>query len=299
MPSVYPALLTPRIVTLAAIFPPEGRAAFAALYPAQAGKLTHALTDHPLLTLDALATLAETLPGDSVEWNPGALPIGIDPVDVPRGALGVGETIRHIDSSASWVVLKRIEQVPAYAALLREALGELAAIVTPRTGAMHQLEGFVFISSPGSVTPFHFDPEHNILLQLRGTKTMTVFPGGDERLLSAEAQEAFHLGQHHRNLPWDDSFTALGKTVTLNAGEAIHVPVKTPHWVKNGPVPSISLSITWRSEWSYAEADARAFNRVLRGIGLRPQRPRAFPARNRGKALAWRVIRRLGVSRPG
>ena len=279
------------------IFPPQGRDRFAALYPAQAGKLTHALTDHPLLTLDALATLADALPGDSVEWNPGALPIGIDPADVPRGALSVGDTIRRIDASASWVVLKRIEQVPAYAALLRDALGELAAIVTPRTGAMHQLEGFVFISSPGSVTPFHFDPEHNILLQLRGTKTMTVFPGSDERLLSAQAQEAFHLGQHHRNLPWDDAFAALGEAVVLHPGEAIHVPVKSPHWVQNGPAPSISLSITWRSEWSYAEADARAFNRVLRGMGVRPQRPGAFPARNRGKALAWRAMRKLGVSR--
>ena len=124
---------------------------------------------------------------------------------------------------------------------------------------------------------------------------MTVFPGGDERLLSAEAQEAFHLGQHHRNLPWRDEFAALGEAVTLSPGEAIHVPVKTPHWVRNGPVPSISLSITWRSEWSYAEADARAFNRVLRGMGLRPQRPAAYPAGNRGKALAWRAMRRLGV----
>ena len=283
-------------VTFPVIFPPAGRDRFAALYPASAGKLAHALANHPLLTLDALATLAEALPGDSVEWNPGALPIGIDPADVPRGSLGVGETIRHIDTSASWVVLKRIEQLPAYAALLREALGELAAIVVPRTGAMHQLEGFVFVSSPGSVTPFHFDPEHNILLQLRGTKTMTVFPGGDERLLSAEAQEAFHLGQHHRNLPWDDGFAALGEAVMLQPGEAIHVPVKTPHWVQNGAAPSISLSITWRSEWSCAEADARAFNRVLRRMGVRPSKPGAFPARNRGKALAWRAMRRLGVS---
>lgn len=284
-------------MTPAPIFPPAARNTFAALYPAMSGKLTHTLTDHPLLTLDALAVLAEVLPGDSAEWNPGALPIGIDPADVPRASRGVGDTIRDIDNSDSWVVLKRIEQVPAYATLLRTALGELEAIVVPRTGAMHRLEGFVFISSPGSVTPFHFDPEHNILLQLRGQKTMTVFPGGDERLLAAEAQEAFHLGQHHRNLPWRDEFAALGEPVTLHPGEAIHVPVKAPHWVRNGPLPSVSLSLTWRSEWSTSEADARAFNRMLRGMGMRPQRPDAFPAGNRGKALAWRVMRRLGVGR--
>jgi hypothetical protein len=282
-------------MTPTAIFPPDARTQFAALYPARAGKVTHALSGHPLMKLDALAALAEALPADSVEWNSGDLPIGIDPADVPQAQRGVGETIRAIDSSASWVVLKRIEQAPAYAALLRAALGELADIVVPRTGRMHQLEGFVFISSPGSVTPFHFDPDHNILLQLRGTKTMTVFPGRDERLLSAEAQEAFHLGEHHRNLSWRDDFAPLGEAVALHPGEAIHVPVKAPHWVKNGPEPSISLSLTWRSAWSYAEADARALNRVLRGMGLSPQSPGAFPASNRGKALAWRALRRLGI----
>ena len=46
-------------MTAPAIFPSEGRFSFAALYPTQAGKLVHALADHPLMRLDALATLAE------------------------------------------------------------------------------------------------------------------------------------------------------------------------------------------------------------------------------------------------
>ena len=66
-----------------------------------------------------------------------------------------------------------------------------------------------------------------------------------------------------------------------------------PHHVKNGPVPSISLSITWRSEWSFAEADARAFNSLLRQWGLAPRPPGRWPARNRGKAIAWRLARRV------
>ena len=276
-----------------AAFPPETRAQFAACYPHAPAKLAHALLDHPLLSLDALADLAGALPADSIEYNPGALPIGIDPAAIPKADLGVVEAIRSIDQSGCWVVLKRIEQVPAYAALLEELLGELADIVTPRTGRMLQLEGFVFVSSPAAVTPFHFDPEHNILLQLRGNKTMTLFPGVDEAVFPDAVQEQFHLGQHHRNLPWQDDFAALGQPIALVPGEAIHVPVKTPHWVQNGPAPSISLSITWRSEWSYAEADARAFNHLLRGFGLHPARPGAYPARNMAKSLAWRALRKV------
>jgi hypothetical protein len=66
-----------------------------------------------------------------------------------------------------------------------------------------------------------------------------------------------------------------------------------PHHVRNGPEVSISLSITWRSDWSFAEADARAFNSVLRKVGVRPKAPGRFPAQNSAKALAWRVVRKL------
>ena len=276
-----------------AIFPPKAREAFAAVYPAVPGKLRHELCNHPLLTLEALADLAAALPADSIEYNPGALPIGIRPEDIPKAKLSVVETIRQIGQADSWVALKRIEQVPAYHALLHSVLGELADIIVPRTGEMLQLEGFVFISSPNSVTPFHFDPEHNILLQLRGHKVMTVFPIEDEQIFDARAHELFHLGQHHRNLPWRDTFAAKGCPVELTPGEALHVPVKAPHWVKNGAEPSISLSVTWRSNWSYAEADARAFNHALRRVGLAPASPGPYPARSTAKALAWRAIRKL------
>ncbi len=279
-----------------AVFPPETLAAFAKAYPATPLRLAHQLTEHPLLTFDALADLAAALPADSIEYNPGKLPIGIAPEDVPKSDLTVVETIRNIAQSGSWVALKRIEQHPAYAALLRGVLAELEAVVTPRTGKMMQLEGFIFITSPGSVTPFHFDPEHNILLQITGSKTMTLFPVEDEVMFAARVHEDYHLGMHHRNLPWQDGFAAKGYPITIAPGQAIHVPVKAPHWVQNGEFPSISLSVTWRSDWSYAEADARAFNHLLRRFGLSPVSPGAFPARNRAKALAWRAVRKLGLA---
>lgn len=275
------------------VFPPETLAALAVAYPASPIKVKHNLLGHPLLTLDALVELAEALPEHEIEYNPGKLPIGIKPEDVPKSDLTVTETIRTIARAGSWVALKRVEQVPAYRALLEAILDELRPIVEPRTGAMMQLEGFIFISSPGAVTPLHFDPEHNILLQLSGCKTMSLFPVEDEVIFNAKVHEQFHLGQHHRNLPWEHNYVHKATAELIDPGEAVHVPVKAPHWVLNGGMPSTSLSITWRSDWSYAEADARAFNHVLRKFGLRPASPGAFPARNTGKAMAWRAIRKL------
>jgi hypothetical protein len=277
------------------VFPQDAQAALNAAYPEESTKLNHSLVSHKLLTLDALVSLGAALPEASVEYNPGNLPIGIAPEDVPSPKLSITETIRSIEHNGSWMVLKRIEQHPDYAKLLADTLAEIAPLVRERTGGMLGTEGFIFISSPGAVTPFHFDPEHNILLQVRGSKVMTVFPNNDEELVSPMAVEAFHMGEHHRNQPWQDHFAAKGRAVPLSPGEAIYVPVKAPHWVQNGPEVSISLSITWRSEWSYREADARALNRSLRNAGLSPRRPGRWPAQNRGKSFTWRALRKCGL----
>ncbi len=274
-------------------FPSDAQAKLGHAYPEQPAALSHALADHPLLSLEALVALGAVLPASSVEYNPGNLPIGIAPEDVPRPHLSITETIRSIEDNGSWMVLKRIEQHPDYAALLAETLAEIEPLVRARTGGMLGMEGFIFISSPGAVTPFHFDPEHNILLQVRGSKVMTIFPAGDEDLISAKAEEQFHLGEHHRNQRWDENFATKGTPYALSPGDAVYVPVKSPHWVRVTQGPSISLSVTWRSEWSYEEAYARGFNHLVRRLGITPQAPARFPARNRSKALAYRIARRV------
>lgn len=278
------------------VFPPEALLKLKSVYPQSPVQLPHRLSGNPLLSLESLVRLASSLPAQSVEYNLGNLPIGIAPENIPDSELSVVDTIRSIEENGSWMVLKRIEQRPDYKKLLMNTLAEIESLVSAKTGAMLGCEGFIFISSPGAVTPFHFDPEHNILLQVRGEKVMTVFPANDEALIAPEAHEAFHMGEHHRNQIWRDEFVSKGTAITLKQGEAIHMPVKAPHWVQNGQQVSISLSITWRSEWSYAEADARAFNRVLRKVGYRPTSPAPFPSHNMAKALAYRVIRRTQQS---
>ena len=273
------------------IFPPEAHSLFAANYPEVPHVLPHRLHAHPLLEIDALAALAEALPQASIEYNKADLPIGIDGKPDPSG-LSVGETIRRIEASGSWAALKNIEQVPAYAELLESLLAELRPEIEARTGRMLKTQGFVFITSPNGVTPYHFDPEHNILLQVRGSKVMTQFPAGDARFAPDEVHESYHTGGP-RELKWRDELIEGGREFAIQAGEGLFVPVMAPHFVRNGPESSVSLSITWRSEWSFAEADARAFNAALRRVGIRPRSTGRWPHENRAKALGWRVLRKL------
>ena len=276
------------------VFPPAARNTFAANYPEVPHKLAHGLGQHPLLELGALAELAEALPPASVEYNKADLPIGVDGKPDSTG-IPIGETIRRIEASGSWAVLKNVEQHPAYAALLESLLAELRGEIEAKTGRMLKTQAFIFISSPRAITPYHFDPEHNILMQVRGNKVMTQFPPGDPAYAPDEVHEGYHTGGA-RELRWRDELAAGGREFALAPGEALFVPVMAPHHVRNGPAPAVSLSITWRSEWSFAEADARAFNGVLRGIGLTPRAPARWPARNAAKALGWRVLRKLRVA---
>ncbi|WP_436278040.1 transcriptional regulator [Parerythrobacter lacustris] len=277
------------------VFGAQARATFAANYPETPHLLRHGLGRNVLLELDSLAVLAGKLPPSSIEYNRGDLPIGVDGKPGSNG-LSIEDTIRHIASSNSWAVLKNIEQVPEYEALLLDLLGELRGEIERKTGAMLRPQGFIFISSPNAVTPYHFDPEHNILLQLVGSKAMTQFPAGDSRFAPDEVHETYHSGGA-RELTWHDSFAQHGREFALGPGDGLFVPVMTPHFVRNGPESSISLSITWRSDWSFAEADARGFNRVLRRFGLAPAPPARWPAGNTAKAFGYRALRKLRLVR--
>lgn len=274
------------------VFNMATRDKFGSAYPEQPHILRHNLRHHELLTLDSLAGLAARLPEKSIEFNRGDIPIGVDGKPDKTG-LTIDETIRHIARSDSWAVLKNIEQVTEYKVLLNRLLEEIRPSIESKTGRMLSPQGFIFISSPNAVTPYHFDPEHNILLQITGSKILTQLPAGDAAYAPDEVHESYHTGCGGRELKWQDDFITKGSRFAIGPGEAVYVPVMAPHFVKNGEKSSISLSITWRSEWSFAESDARAFNHTLRRVGLTPRPPGRWPATNYAKARCWRVLRKL------
>jgi len=248
-------------------------------------RVRHHLRDHPLLSVESVATLADRLPAHSVEHNVAK---GIGAV-VPGGAAPVlerspGEVARGIEHNGCWMVLKNIEQDPQYSQLLNAALDEVAPLLPGGAAAMRSRHGFLFLSAPGSVTPAHVDPEHNFLLQVRGTKTMHVgrfaTPDDEQR----ELERSF--GNGHRNM----SYVPADMTAyALDPGDGLYVPVGAPHWVANGPTVSVSLSITWRTAETLHAGRVHAFNDALRRAGRTPRRLGDRPAVDRVKALSMQA----------
>ena len=277
------------------LFPRQSRDIFAGAYPLQAHKLRHHFHTHPLMTLDALGDLADRLAPKYIESNLGAQPVGVS--DRPEQLLeDVGDRIRNIETSNSWVALREVDQDPLYRELLEDMLSELRPAIEAKTGPVINIQGFIFVTSPGGVTPYHFDPEHNILFQLRGSKVFTQFPAWDPFYAADTCHERYHLGGP-AELPWRDEMMPGGKEWALGPGDALYVPITAPHFVRNGPEVSVSFSVTWRSEWGYDEAGARCFNGTVRRLGLSPRPPRPWPRSNWTKSFCWRAYRRLVLDR--
>lgn len=241
-------------------------AVFRAQFNRRPFAINHRLSDHPAFTLPRLIELSQRLPPEDVEYNAGNIPVTMDPRVTPRTGLSIEETIRRIEDCGSWMVMKWVERDSTYHTLLNECLEEIKVHTEPLAPGMRQREGFIFISSPRSVTPYHMDQENNFLLQIRGSKTFHVF----DRTCATEEEREQRFAGAHRNLTFKDEYQARATTFELLPGTGVHVPVAAPHWIQNGADVSISFSITFRNHASERENVLYRLNAQLRRWGFSP-----------------------------
>ena len=271
----------------------EAAACFSSHFPTRHFRIQHDLVDHPLLSLDRMLELALALPPQCVEFNQADLEVGQDPNLTPYTGLNLERTIREIADCNSWVALKYLELDSEYRELLVECIQQLAPLSEARTPGIRQLEAYAFISSPGAVTPFHFDDEHNFLLQIQGSKTVTTW---EAEVMSHLDLERSYRGTH-RNLRYPKELDSSARRFELKPGDGLHIPVHSPHWVKNGPEVSISFSVTFRSAPLAKEAAVHWVNDKLRRRGL-PVRPYGRSAlADSSKFLLARAIRKIQARR--
>jgi hypothetical protein len=261
--------------------------------------LRHRLVGHPLFELPRILQLARVLPEDRIEYNAGEVPLTLDPKLTPRTGLSAEETLRRIAECKSWMVLKNIERDPEYQALMNECLDQVHAMEPSLSPGMREREGFIFVSSPGSLTPFHMDHEQNFLLQIAGSKTMHVLPRSDcptaapgAGSISAQEIERFYTGAH-RNLVFREDYRKNARAFLMTPGVGVHVPPIAPHWVQNGPEVSISFSITFQTDETLRSAHAHRFNARLRSMGWNPRPVGRSRMEDRAKHFMHRVCTRL------
>jgi hypothetical protein len=261
-------------------------AAFAAAYGARAPiAIEHGLADQPLLTLEAIADLADRLPRDCVICDTADQPILVPEGGPPRGSEPrPGDVIRHLDVRRSWLTLLNIEQQPAYRELMDACLDQIAAVVERRPGDMRRRVGFIFVSSPLSVTPAHFDIEHSLLLQISGHKELTVGRFATATVEQRE-RERYWEGSHGRV----EALPVADVTHDMVPGCGVYLPPIRPHWVHNSDAVTLSMTLTFFSADSERDQYVEAFNARLRQLRLHPRPPGRAPAVDGVKATAIRL----------
>jgi hypothetical protein len=252
-------------------------------------RVEHALSQHPLLSIESLAQLADSLPPAKAEHNVADLPAVLEPgaTDLESVNQTPGEVARGIESNGCWMVLKEIEHHPEYRALLNTALDEVEEQVADLEGEMRHRVGFIFLSAPNSVTPLHIDNEHNLLLQIRGSKAITIGEFGNRALRDREL-ERLYKGGTTRYL---GESPEESETFELQPGDGVSVPLSHPHWVQNGETVSISLSITFQTPRSERRGQVYALNSRLRRLHVSPHPPGKDGIRDRLKAATYRAAR--------
>lgn len=266
--------------------------AFSDAFARRSVAIGHALVDHPLFTMEAIAELADRLPPDSVRRERGDLPL------VNRdGYVDVGEgppsaTIRDVESKGFRVSLRDIQQAPEYAELIDECLDEVDEIVRHREGGMRRRTGYLFITAPASNTPMHFDPEHSFLLQVRGVKHVSVAAFDDDAIRQLQLDH-YYDGE-------ECDFAAMqgvAECFDLEPGVGVYLPSFVPHWVTTEAGISVSFSIPFYTAFSERAEYVNRINRRLRKMHFSPRGPGASEPVDRVKATSFELWGKLREAR--
>jgi hypothetical protein len=200
-----------------------------------------------------------------------------------------------LHNANAWLTLLNVEDDPGMAEIMNTHLDQLESGMIAKQGnkrgKMRRRVAFVFVSSPNSVTPVHFDIEHSLLMQVSGSKTVSI-----------GCFESDTVRRHEFDRYWDGSHGRIETlppevaTYTSTPGRAVYIPPGTPHWVHNGPDISLSVTLTYFTAATVRENRIEDFNSHLRRWHVKPREPGRSTTVDTAKVCAlglWAIGRRL------
>jgi hypothetical protein len=255
------------------------------------------LADHPLFLPERVLQLAKQMAKDprDVYYDAGDVRVDQRWDEVPACDLPVDVLLNRIETAGAWIILRSAERDPEYAELLDACMDEIERLSGFDLRNISKLRNaIIFISSPNRVSSYHIDRECNCLLQIRGTKTISVFDRNDRDVLSEAEIERFWTVDNNAAV-YKPHLQDRAHVFELKPGSAVHIPVNAPHWVRNGPEVSVSLSINFHYKDALL-ADVYRANYWLRRIGLQPSQPRHSPTRDALKSRLYGSVRSLSAT---
>lgn len=206
-------------------------------------RMNHRLHLHPLFSDGALARLLENV--ERSDYYVNTMDVSEHNVRSRREGeirdLPGDKVLEAVNSGQIWILVLKPDRIePGYRTILREIYDEIASKQPGFKSSFEKLS--ILISSPRIQVYYHCDIPGQSLWQVRGNKTVYVYPNRAPFLEQA-ALEKIVLGEAHEiSLRYDAKFDKDATIFDLNPGEMLHWPLNCPHRIVNGD--SVNISFT-------------------------------------------------------
>ncbi|MEP6634169.1 MAG: cupin-like domain-containing protein [Luteimonas sp.] len=234
----------------------------------------HRLSEHPLLQPSALVGLGERLEArGSIRTHGNDATAGTPFGEAPKlhpNRQSAAATLAAIGAANAWLSLLNVQTDSVYRTLVGETLDNIQPLVERHDPGMCHRAGWIFVSSPRTITPFHFDKEHNFILQIHGQKRIYVWDPDDVVVASEHARDRFHHRHERDLLRWRDEFRERAHVFDLEPGQGAYMPSTSPHMVENGEEPSVTASFTYYTDATRRNALLHKAHALMREIGIAP-----------------------------
>ncbi len=255
-------------------------------HPRRVSRLSHSFSDHPLLQLSSLRGLAERFRSSGIDqvkfMRSGAT--SEDPLKILSEhdqGMSLGEVFERIEEPGSWVSLYNVQTDPEYRELVAEAMACVAPLLDAHDPGPFEADGFIFVSSAPSATPFHIDRENNFFLQIRGRKRMSVWDPSDRVVVpEVDVEDKIGRGSSSKVRFRNEFFERAVFNEELGPGQGVYMPSTAGHTTNTEALPigqddtySVSIGLVYYTKATRRAAYAYALNDRLRRMGLRPRPP--------------------------
>jgi hypothetical protein len=245
-------------------------------------RIRHNYHLHPLLQLSSLEQLAKSLvatrqcrfikPGTTASSS-------FDHGDSSPDGRTIDDVFSHIEEKDSWVALYNIQTDPVYRKFLWDVMKSASHLVDHQE-KVFDVRGFVFISAPPSVTPFHIDRENNFWMNIRGRKTISLWDRENRDVVSAHDVENFIVYRSLDEVKLKEDMRARSHDFDCGPGDGVYFPSTTPHmtrsdtsWARPGDGVAVSIGIDFYTDITRRNAHVYNVNRLLRRLGVSPRPP--------------------------
>ena len=266
-------------------------------YASQSFLASHPMHELELFSDESIVELLDTYPRDRLQiFTMGADPeirSEWQPVDTRDAS---GKDIMHaVSVGRLWVKLMRADLAsPDYQELTHRLMREFRDRY-PSIDAL-SLRPLLLISSPGALVYYHADAQNMLLWQIRGSKRIWIYPGG-EPYLQPEMMEEIFSGDADEEVPYELAFDESAVVYDVNPGEVLSWPLNAPHRVTNHDSVNVSLSVSVGTELADKRSQLYQANLFLRrNFGFKKLSVREEGFLSFCKRTGFRVVRKLGIS---